>query len=165
MDEKTIRTGLCELSQELEGRPVDGIRQSGSGRPSVEKKEPQIEDVLASLVEAETAGDPMSETKWLRSSLRHLSDKLRQFGHVVSPPTVSRLLKKNKYSLKVNRKEKDSRSQSPQRNAQFEYISLQKKMCTAGKVPLISVDSKKKELIGDFKNGGVSWCQSESQCS
>ena len=154
MDEKTIRTGLCELSQELEGRPVDGIRQSGSGRPK--KKEPQIEDVLASL--AETAGDPMNKTKWLR----HLSDKLRQFGHVVSPPTVSRLLKKNKYSLKVNRKEKDSRSQ---RNVQFEYISLQKKMCTAGKVPLISVDSKKKELIGDFKNGGVSWCQSESQCS
>ena len=74
-------------------------------------------------------------------------------GHAVSPPTVSRLLKKNKYSLKVNRKEKDSRSQ---RNEQFEYIATRS-------VPLISVDSKKKELIGDFKNGGVSWCQANQR--
>lgn len=105
----------------------------------------------------------MSKTKWLRSSLRHLSDKLSQLGHLVSPPTVSRLLKKEQYSLKVNQKEKDSRSQPPQRNEQFEYIATQKKKCAVEKVPLISVDGKKKELIGEFKNGGVSWCQANQR--
>lgn len=109
------------------------------------------------LVEEETAGDPMSESKWLRSSLRHLSEKLRHLGHSVSHETIRRLLHKKKYSLKVNHKEKESRSQPLERNAQFEYIASQKQIHLSEKHPVISVDTKKKELIGDFKNAGVSW--------
>jgi hypothetical protein len=118
-----------------------------------------IEQVLLDIVEPETAGDPMSEQKWVRRSLRALSEDLRQAGHDASPPTVSRLLKKHDYSLRVNAKEKEARSQHPDRDAQFRYIETQQQSFAASGDPYISVDTKKKELIGTFKNAGQAWCQ------
>lgn len=118
-----------------------------------------IESALLDMVEPETAGDPMSDHKWVRSSLRSLSERLRQGGHVASAPTVSRLLKGNGYSLRVNAKEKDPRSQHPERDAQFRYIETQKQDFMASGDPIISVDTKKKELIGNFKNAGQAWRQ------
>jgi hypothetical protein len=114
---------------------------------------------LEAEVAPETAGDPMSAQKWLRSSLRRLSQRLRARGHRASPPTVGRLLKKHKYTLKVNRKTKETRQGHPDRDTQFTYIETQRQQARAEGVPIISVDTKKKELIGDFKNAGRAWCQ------
>ncbi len=94
MNVETIRQGRRELDASLQGRPVDRVRLAGGGRPAVEHKDPTIEDALRSLAEAETGGDPMGEQKWVRRSLRHLSEELRNQGHEASPTTVGRLLKK-----------------------------------------------------------------------
>lgn len=112
---------------------------------------------MLELVEPETAGEPMSERKWIRSSLQTLSHRLKEDGHRVSAPTVSRLLKKHDYTLHVNAKEKEAGSQDPQRDTQFEYIKQQKERFLAAGWPVISIDTKKKELIGNFKNAGRSW--------
>jgi len=110
------------------------------------------------MVEPETAGNPMNGQKWVRSSLRHLSEKLKAQGHLACPKTVGRLLKKMDYSLKANVK-RLAGSQHPDRNTQFEYIEAQKQHFLSHGWPIISVDAKKKELIGNFKNAGQCWCQ------
>ena len=99
----------------------------------------------------------MNTEKWLRSSLRHLSDSLKAQGHAACPNTVGRLLKEMKYSLKANVK-RQAGAQHPDRNTQFEYIEEQKQYFLSKGWPIISIDVKKKELIGNFKNNGQSWC-------
>jgi hypothetical protein len=93
----------------------------------------------------ETAGDPMTAQKWVRSSLRTLSAKLEAAGHAVSPPTVSRLLRKLDYSLHVNAKRMEASSNHPDRGRQFDYIAVQRATFTAAGLPIISTDSKKNE--------------------
>jgi hypothetical protein len=109
------------------------------------------------MVEPETAGNPMNAEKWVRSSLQHLSEKLKNQGHEACPKTVGRLLKDLKYSLKANVKRRAG-SQHPERNTQFEYIEAQKRLFLRQGWPIVSLDGKKKELIGNFKNAGQSWC-------
>lgn len=99
----------------------------------------------------------MSAEKWVRSSLRHLSKTLKDQGHGICPKTVGRLLKDLKYSLKANVK-RQAGSQHPDRNTQFEYIEAQKQLFLRMGWPIVSLDAKKKELIGNFKNVGQSWC-------
>lgn len=101
----------------------------------------------------------MSEQKWVRSSLRHLSQRLKGIGHSISPPTVGRLLRKLGYSLRVNVKKHEASAAHPERNQQFEQIQAQKQRFQAAGWPIISVDTKKKEVIGNFKNAGQTWCQ------
>jgi hypothetical protein len=109
-------------------------------------------------VEAETAGDPMSEKKWVRRSLRKLSAALRENrGVFASSMTVRRILREAAYSLKANRKE--NTAWHPERDRQFRYLAQVKRLFWEGGYPVISVDMKKKELIGDFKNPGLAWCQ------
>jgi hypothetical protein len=108
-------------------------------------------------VEGETAGDPMSDQKWVRSSLRELSLRMEQAEHPVSPPTVARLLDHMGYALHVNAKKVEANANHPYRNEQFEYIAAQRGAFQAAGLPIISVDTKKKELIGNFKNGGQAW--------
>jgi len=110
------------------------------------------------LLEPETAGDPMSEQKWQRSSLRHLMDELSQLGYWISHTTIARLLKEQKYSLKANVK-RLSGSHHPDRDLQFQYIASQRALFQRAGLPIISVDTKKKELIGNFRNPGQEWCQ------
>jgi len=117
---------------------------------------------LQKIIEPETAGNPMSEQKWVRSSLRHLSKELGAQGHSACPKTVGRLLKKLDYSLKANVKRLAGK-QHPDRNTQFEYIEAQRQLFLSNGWPVISVDAKKKELIGNFKNAGQSWCL-EAEC-
>jgi hypothetical protein len=105
----------------------------------------------------------MSAQKWVRSSLRHLSARLGTAGHPASPPTVGRLLKQLKYSLKANVKTKEVGQGHPDRATQFAYIERQKQECLATEVPTISVDTKKKELIGNFRNAGQAWCQDPAE--
>ncbi|MBU1748758.1 MAG: ISAzo13 family transposase [Chloroflexi bacterium] len=154
----TIHRGRAELDRELADRPVDRVRLPGGGRPPVGKKTPGIEQALESLVEGETAGDPMSDRKWVRSSLRHLSRALAKKGYQVGRMTVRRLLRQAGYSLQANRKQDDG-APHPDRNRQFRYIERVKKLFCAQGHPVISVDAKKKELIGNFKNAGRVWCQ------
>lgn len=106
----------------------------------------------------------MREHKWVRSSLRHLSRQLTQAGHAVCPTTVSRLLRKEDYSLQANRK-REAGAAHPDRNRQFEYIAAQKQAFLSAGQPVISVDTKKKELIGNFKNAGRTWCQEPERVS
>jgi hypothetical protein len=113
---------------------------------------------LQALVEPETAGDPQSDQKWVRSSLRTLSRSLKELGHAASPPTVGRLLRKLDYSLRVNVK-REAGKEHPDRDEQFRYLEGQKQAFLAAGEPVISVDTKKKELIGNFQNAGRAWCQ------
>lgn len=106
----------------------------------------------------ETAGDPMSEQKWQRSSLRQVEKQLTKAGHPASHTTIGRLLKKMDYSLKANVK-RLAGSSHPDRDKQFEYIASQKRAFAEAGLPVISIDTKKKELIGNFKNSGQIWCQ------
>lgn len=110
------------------------------------------------MVESETAGDPMSEQKWQRSSLRTLQQRMEQAGHGVSHTTIERLLRKQGYSLKANEK-RLSGAAHPDREEQFDYIDQMKAEYLAVGAPVISVDSKKKERIGNFKNNGREWCR------
>lgn len=101
----------------------------------------------------------MSEQKWVRSSLRQLSQRLGDLGHSVSPPTVGRLLRHLGYSLRVNVKKLEASAAHPEREKQFDYIEAQKQRFQSANWPLISVDTKKKEVLGNFKNAGRTWGQ------
>jgi hypothetical protein len=114
---------------------------------------------LEALVQPETAGDPMSAQKWVRSSLRQLSQRLEERGHPASPPTVGRLLRRLGYSLRVNVKKQEASAAHPDRQQQFELIESQKQVFQAVGWPIRSRDTKKKELIGNFKNVGRAWGQ------
>ena len=100
----------------------------------------------------------MSEQKWIRSSLRHVSDRLKERGHQISHVTVGRILRLHKYSPRVNAKKVEGK-QHPDRNLQFEYIATLRQAFEEAGLPVISVDTKKKELIGNFKNAGQAWSQ------
>jgi len=101
----------------------------------------------------------MSDRRWVRSSLRHLSRRLGEAGHHASPPTVRRLLDGLGYRLYANAKQVEGRATHPDRDAQFAYIATQRATFTAAGLPQVSVDSKKKELVGNFKNAGRGWSQ------
>jgi DDE family transposase len=109
------------------------------------------------VVEGETAGDPMTVQKWTRRSLRQISACLGPWGHVVSHQTVGRLLKGLDYALHVNAKKREAGEGHPDRDAQFAYLTQQRERFRTAGLPIISVDTKKKELIGNFKNAGRSW--------
>ena len=99
----------------------------------------------------------MTSQKWVRSSLRSIRDRLAAVGHPVSSPTVGRLLKDLGYSLRVNSKKIEASSNHPDRDQQFDYIAVQRAAFSVARLPILSVDTKKKELVGDFKNAGQAW--------
>ena len=107
----------------------------------------------------ETAGDPMRERKWTRSSLRRVSRRLGELGRRISHQTVGRLLEQLDYALHQNVKRREAGETHPDRAVQFEHITAQRHACQDAGVPVISVDTKKKELIGNFKNAGQTWSQ------
>jgi hypothetical protein len=153
----TIGKGIKELRQRDEG---DGeveerrrVRRPGGGRPSKISKDPQLLVALENLVEPSTRGDPQSSLRWTCKSLRVLAAELCKAGHDVSYRTVGRLLKVLDYSLQGNKKTVEG-AQHADRNAQFEYINAQVKQQIAAGSPAVSVDTKKKELVGLYKNGG-----------
>lgn len=125
------------------------------------KKKPELMGALERLLEADTAGDPMSGRKWTRKSLKYLSQRLQEQGHEVSPMTLRRLLLQQEYSLKANQKEVSE--SAPERDQQFRYIQRVRKLFTLRGHPVISVDAKKRELIGNFKNAGRQWSQTAEQ--
>lgn len=161
-----IRTGIRELKLLADTSlthhssstkvHTHAIRHPGGGRKLVEEKDPTIESALEGLLVNETAGDPMSEQKWIRTSTHELSKQLTETGHKVSASTVCRLLKKMGFSLKAN-KRRQLHTNNPDRDTQFKFISSQKEAFSVAGLPIISVDTKKKELIGEFSNSGRTW--------
>jgi hypothetical protein len=138
----------------------DRIRLPGGGRKLSEVKDPAIVPTLEKLLIDEVGGDLMSDRRWVRCSLRQLCKWLKDEGHPASSTVVSRLLKEMGYSLKANeRKQGLSRPNCPERDEQFRYISSQREAFSAAGRPVISVDTKKKELIGNFRNDGKTWCK------
>jgi Rhodopirellula transposase DDE domain len=115
------------------------------------------------MVEDQTGGDPHSASKWVRNSLRKLSQALGAKGHSISPPTVARLLRAQDFSLKSSRKSREAGSDHPERNDQFLYIKAKREAFVSAGLPVISIDAKKKELIGNFKNAGSLWCREAEQ--
>jgi hypothetical protein len=150
----TIYTGIDELSV-APALPLakDRQRRSGGGRKLAESRNQALIPELEKLIEPYTQGDPETPLRWTRKGLRVLSSELKKAGHEASPKLLMRLLKHLGYSLQSNRKSKEG-GHHPDRNAQFEFISGQAQVFHANKSPVISVDAKKKELVGDFKNNG-----------
>jgi len=147
----TVGCGAAELEA---GIVPDGrVRAKGAGRKPVEVTDPGLWPALDGLVDPETRGDPMSRLRWTTKSTVKLADELTAQGHRVGPNTVARLLKDHDYSLQGNAKTIEGR-QHPDRDAQFRYLNEQVTAFLAAGLPVISVDTKKKENVGSYKNGG-----------
>jgi hypothetical protein len=153
----TIARGIREQrALSLDEVPSRRIRRVGGGRKSVTIQDPSLLADLESLVDPVTRGDPQSPLRWTCKSTCRLAAELQAMAHTVSPRTVARLLRGLHYSLQAPRKTKEGGTH-PDRNAQFEHINERAKTFQAQGQPVISVDAKKKELVGDFKNGGWEW--------
>lgn len=155
------RTTLTKAVAELRGQhrlrlPEAGIRESGAGRKKLEGRDPQIVRELKQIVEQSTAGDPMSAVRWTNQSTQSIAEELTRRGYPVSDKTVARCLRDLDYSLQLNRKEKEG-PQHPNRDAQFRYINRREAEFRASGDPVLSVDTKKKELVGAFRNKGRTW--------
>jgi len=155
---RAIAVGLEELPKKPDRsqRSRLPVRQKGGGRKKTSLKDPNLLRDLERLLEPVTRGDPQSPLRWTCKSVRNLAGELRACGHEVSHMLVAELLHEQKYSLQANRKTKEG-SSHPDRNAQFEHINAKATKFLNSGQPAISVDTKKKEQIGDYKNGGREW--------
>jgi len=155
---RAIAVGLVELQSKPDRsqRTRRPIRQKGGGRKKASVKDPDLLLDLEKLLEPVTRGDPQSALRWTCKSVRNLAEELRAQGHKVSHMLVAELLHEQKYSLQANRKTKEG-SAHPDRNAQFEHINAKATEFLNSGQPAISVDTKKKEQVGDYKNGGREW--------
>jgi hypothetical protein len=154
----TIMVGLRELDQPIPQREAQAerVRRPGGGRRPLSQTTPALLPALEALVEPVTRGDPESPLRWTCKSTRRLAEELTRQGYRVGARTVASLLHEAGYSLQANRKTREGLAH-PDRNAQFEYINASVARSLIRDQPAISVDTKKKELVGDFKNGGREW--------
>jgi hypothetical protein len=155
----TIAVGIAEQRRQATGEavpPLRGLRRPGGGRKRVTHTDRTLLRALESLVDPVTRGDPQSPLRWTCKSTRNLAAALKALGHQVGDRTVPRLLQDVGYSLQANRKTKEGTSH-PDRDAQFQYINEQTKAFQRRGQPVVSVDTKKKELVGEFKNSGREW--------
>jgi hypothetical protein len=151
---ETIRNGRQEIEHGVEA--TGRVRRAGAGRPGIEKTQPGVKEALEQLVDPVTRGDPTSPLRWTCKSRAKLASTLSKDGWRVSSTTVGRLLHELGYSLQSVRKSREGAAH-PDRNEQFEHINATAVSFLRRKQPVISVDTKKKELVGDFKNGGREW--------
>jgi transposase len=151
----TIRRGLRELCSK-ESLDQRRQRRAGAGRKKAVETNPRLKAALEQLVEPESRGDPQSPLRWTCKSTRRLARELTRQGHPVGPTTVRQLLKSAGYSLQANRKTREGQSH-PDRDAQFRHINRRVKSQQRGSQPTISVDTKKKETLGNLKNAGQTW--------
>jgi len=155
----TIYKGMREVN--LPPLEKGRIRRTGAGRPNLKSADPSIMDALDALVDPSSRGDPESPLRWTCKSTRSIALELSGRGHKVSHEKVAQMLHESGYSLQGNRKTEEGLSH-PDRDAQFQYINRQVQCALDGKEPVVSVDTKKKELIGNFKNNGRQWRRSRS---
>src|SRR5574341_204803 len=150
-----ILRGIRELK---EGKlpAEERVRGVGGGRKRLEQHDPELMKAIEKIMQESTAGDPMSPLRWTHKSTRTIADELNQQGHTVSHATVGQKLHELGYSLQANRKDKEGLS-PPERDRQFRYINKQVRKFVSRGDPVISVDAKKKEKVGEFKNPGKTW--------
>jgi len=151
----TVRRGRSEAA-EGKAPTVGHSRRPGGGRKRAESHDPLLVSAFESLLDPATRGDPVSPLRWTSKSIRALTAALRETGHQVSDFVVRRLLRERGYSLQANAKTTEG-TQHPDRDAQFGYLNDQARAHLAAGDPVISVDTKKKELVGAYKNGGREW--------
>jgi len=152
----TVRKGRDEVRS---GKPVSGIvreRRGGAGRKPLEKKDPGLVSALEAMVDPLSRGDPESPLRWTAKSTRRLARELTKAGHPVSAQTIGSLLRSSGYSLQGTSKMKEGQGH-PDRDAQFEYLNARAKQFMALNVPVVSIDSKKKEQVGEYANPGREW--------
>ncbi len=152
--EATVSLGVDELDSGA--GPLGRARRPGGGRKRAAELDPGLRPALLALVEPEERGDPVSPLRWTAKSTRALAAELTRQGHRVSADTVGDLLREEGFSLQGNAKTIEGK-RHPDRDAQFRYISDQVREYQAARDPVVSVDAKKKELVGEFKNGGRQW--------
>jgi len=150
----TVSRGVRDLQEG--GAPLGRARRPGAGRKRVTVADPGLKAALLRLVEPGSRGDPTSPLRWTTKSTRNLAGELARMGYQVSAPTVAKLLAEEHFSLQGNAKQVEGR-RHPDRDAQFHYINAQASTHLDAGDPVISVDTKKKELVGPFKNGGREW--------
>ncbi len=155
MSHHTVIKGMREV-RNTKRQPIVRIRKEGAGRKSITEKNPEVEKKIENILEENTAGDPMSKLKWTNKSTYTISNELKNQGQNISEDTAGRIIKSLGYSLQTNIKSKESGS-SEERDSQFRYINEQVKIFAKKNMPIISVDAKKKELVGNFKNNGKRW--------
>ena len=155
MTRKTIRNGMRELGEEPSLSP-ERSRKAGGGRKPLTEKDPTLKKDLARLAEAHALGDPESPLQWISASTRTLAQELAAEGHAIKHNAVASLLKESGYSLQAQRKTREGTGH-PDRDAQFRHLNEQVGAYRSSGDPVISVDTKKKELVGNFKNNGQTW--------
>ena len=154
IDPSTVAAGRRQLvERDVE---IDRVRRAGGGRPRTEKKTPEVIAHIETLMDHETAGDPVRGLKWTRRTTAKVAAELCKLGTGICARTVARLLKKMGFSLRVNHKKRAGASH-PNRDDQFQHIAELRERCAVDNTPVISVDTKKKELVGAFKNAGAKW--------
>src|SRR5215467_765119 len=154
LSRKAIARGIREIAT---GNSRPGrIRRPGAGRKKMVERNPQVLASLERLIEPETRGDPESPLRWICKSTRNLSAQLTRQKHPISHETVAQILRDQNYSLQSNRKTEEG-ADHPDRDAQFRHINAQVKRALATGAPVISVDTKKKELLGNYRNSGRQW--------
>jgi len=160
MSRPTIQRGIRELQ---EGKPLaldnGHLRQRGGGRKQLDATDPTLMTDLERMMEEATAGDPMSHWRWTNKSTASIAAELGRLGHQISADTVGRLLNAMDYTLQANVKSQEGKSH-PDRDSQFQYLNRQIAAFAASGDPVISVDTKKKERVGEFKNPGATWRKS-----
>ena len=156
LSRNTVYSGLKELNEGSPKQQSGRVRRRGGGRKALTEKDTALLSDLEALVEPSTRGDPESPLRWTVKSVRHLAAELGAQGHQVQRQKVAYLLAQLGYSLQANRKTREG-ARHPDRNAQFEYINARVQDFQQRGQPVVSVDTKKKELVGDFKNGGQEW--------
>jgi hypothetical protein len=152
----TVIKGMKELKSKKTLSPQGRIRRPGGGRKRIIDQSPEIRAVILRIMDETTAGDPMSLLKWTHKSTYAIRDELRALGHPISEDTVRRILRDMNYSLQANAKTKEGKNHEG-RDRQFRYINDLAKAFARSGDPIISVDAKKKERIGEFKNCGRNW--------
>ena len=153
---RAIHAGLLELKTGGKALAAERIRRPGAGRKSLTEIQPRLKPALDALVEPTSRGDPQSSLRWTCRGVRRLAAELQRQGFRIGRQKVAELLRELGYSLQANRKTREG-ADHPDRNAQFEYINRRVKSLQRRGQPVISVDTKKKELIGNFRNGGREW--------
>jgi hypothetical protein len=153
---RAIHAGLAELKAGVKTLETERVRRPGAGRKPLTTVQPRVKAALDALVEPTSRGDPQSSLRWTCRSVRRLAAELQRQGFRIGRQKVADLLHALGYSLQANRKTREGVGH-PDRNAQFEYINRRVKLLQRRGQPVISVDTKKKELVGNFRNGGREW--------
>ena len=155
VNRNTIMKGIKEIENKNAIEP-NRLRKKGGGRKTIIEKNPKLEESILEIVESTSSGDPENPLRYTTKSVRKLQREIEKKGYKISYPSIAEILHKNKFSLQANNKSIEGK-QHPNRNEQFEFINQDVKIQITKKEPVISVDAKKKELVGNFKNNGKEW--------